>query len=279
MPIGTNRYGKGSVRVVKAEEADGRWNLKDITVHVRVEGDFSAAFAAGDNTGVLPTDTMRNTVYALAVEHLHRDTEHFALALADHFLSRNSQVDSVEVEIEDRVWVPIPMGEEDAPHAFRVAGPEWREATVIADRDGSQVYGGIENLNVLKTTGSAFKEFLRDEFTTLPDAEDRLLSTVITAHWLYQDGDIDFTASWEGIRRVLISEFAKHESLSVQHTLLAMGEAVLDHNDMVEEISISLPNIHHLPFDISRFPVDDHQGIFQPVDEPYGLIEGTVRRG
>lgn len=279
MPIGTNRYGKGSVRVVKAEESDGRWNLKDVTVHVRVEGDFTTAFSSGDNTGVLPTDTMRNTVYALAAEHLHRDSERFGLALAEHFLNRNPQIESVEVEIEDRVWAPIPLGGADSTHAFRVAGPEWREATVIADRDGSQVYGGLENLRILKTTGSAFKEFLRDDFTTLPDAEDRLLSTVITAHWLYGDGDIDYTAGWESIRSSLVTEFASHESLSVQHTLLAMGERVLDENEMVEEISISMPNIHHLPFDLSQFPVDDHQGIFQPVDEPYGLIEGTVRRG
>ena len=83
--MGANRYGKGEVRLVKVVRTPGRHELRDLTVHVALEGEFEAAHTVGDNTDLLATDTMRNTVYALAKDDLG-PIEAFARRLADHFV-------------------------------------------------------------------------------------------------------------------------------------------------------------------------------------------------
>jgi urate oxidase len=157
-------------------------------------------------------------------------------------------------------------------------GPDTRTATVQTDRSGAKVGAGIADLVILKTAHSAFAGFPRDEYTTLPDTQDRLLATSLTATWQYRDAELDFGASWHGVRQTLLETFAEHDSRSVQHTLYAMGQAVLDGNDEVSAIRLVMPNKHHLPFDLSRLGLENHNEIFVATEEPYGLIEATLTR-
>jgi len=275
--LAENAYGKQAIRLVTVRRHPDRHELKDVTVAVRFEGDFLAAYTDGDNQGVLPTDTMKNTVYALAAEHPFDDIEDFGLALSDHFLSRNPRVTRVGIELTEHLWEPIPVEGAAHPHAFRQAGSERRTAEVTRDRQGIRVLAGIEDLVVMKTAKSAFEGFPRDSYTTLKETSDRILATAVRATWSYSRPDIAFGALWHDVRRVLLETFAEHDSRSVQQTLYAMGEAVVESLD-VEEIHLIMPNRHHLPVDLTPFKLENRNEIFVAPTEPFGLIEGTVRR-
>jgi urate oxidase len=278
MPVtlSDNSYGKQAVRLVTVRRrADGD-RLQDVTVAICFEGDFTAAYTEGDNAGVFPTDTMKNTVYALAAEHPFDDVEDFGLALTDHFLQASTKLDRVHVDLTEHLWEPILPG--GAAHAFRRAGSETRTAQVTRDRNGSRVLAGLEDLVVMKTAKSAFEGFPRDRFTTLKETADRLFATSVRATWRYSRPAVAYGALWRDVRRKLLETFAEHDSRSVQHTLHAMGEAVLESFD-VEEIHLAMPNRHHIPVDLTPFGLENRNEIFVATAEPYGLIEGTLRRG
>ena len=137
---------------------------------------------------------------------------------------------------------------------------------------------GVRELVILKSSRSEFRDFLRDELTTLPDASDRLLATALTANWHYGAADIDFNVAWRAVRSTMLETFAEHDSRSVQHTLYAMARAVLDSVEFITAVHLVMPNKHHLPVDLQRLGLQNRNEIFVPTDEPYGLIEATVTR-
>jgi len=265
-------YGKSRVRLVQLTRRNDRHELCDLTIAIRFQGDYDESYTAGDNSAVLPTDTMKNTVYALAAEHPFDDIEDFGLALTDHFIQTYPQVASARVEMAEHLWERID------PHAFRRAGTERRTAVVTRCAETVRVVAGLEDLVVMKTAKSAFEGFPRDRWTTLKETADRLLATAVRATWRYSRPYVPFGRLWNEVRRVLLETFADHDSLSVQHTLYAMGEAVLQTVD-VEEIRIAMPNKHHIPVDLTLFGLENRNEIFVATPEPYGLIEATLRRG
>jgi urate oxidase len=272
-------YGKSEVRLVKVSRRPDGHDLHDITVDVALEGDFDAAYTRGDNAGLLATDTMRNTVYALAKEYPIDEIERFGRQLVDHFLAAGPGVTSARVHIVEHPWARLELSGRPHEHAFERGSGGNRVATVVGDGGEPRIEAGIDDLLVLKTTGSGWEGFLRDRYTSLPETSDRILATMITARWSYRGADVEFGAAWRGVRGTILEAFCDHYSPSVQFTLHHMGEAVLDARPEVERISFSLPNKHHLLYDLKRFGIDNDNEIFQPTDEPYGLIEGTVQRG
>lgn len=276
--VSENNYGKQAVRLVTVRRGPEVHELKDVTVGIRLEGDFATAYTRGDNSGVLPTDTMKNTVYALAAQHPFEDIEDFGLALTDYFLQASAGATRADVELTEHLWERIEGTDQPHPHAFRRAGSEKRTAVVTRDRNSIRVLAGLEDLVVMKTAKSAFEGFPRDRYTTLKEASDRLLATAVRATWRYSRPWVPFGQQWREVRRILLATFADHDSLSVQHTLYAMGEAVLETLD-VEEIHLSMPNKHHIPVDLTSFGLENRNEIFVATAEPYGLIEATVRRG
>jgi urate oxidase len=281
--MGENSYGKSQVRLVRVVRRPDRHELTDLTVDVALEGDFAAAHVAGDNTGLLATDTMRNTVYALAQGHDDvADLERFGLRLVEHFVASGPRVTGARVRLVAHPWARLATaaGAPD-PHAFQ-AGSGGRRVAVVAGGAGApvSVEAGIEGLVLLKTTGSGWEGYHHDELTSLPETDDRMMATEVTARWTYREplAAIDCTVSWEAVRSVILTSFGDHYSPSVQFTLHRMGDAVLAARDEVQRISFSLPNRHHLLFDLERFGLENDNEIFQPTTEPYGLIEGTVER-
>jgi urate oxidase len=272
--LGANNYGKAEVRLVKVTRAPGRHELRDLTVDVALEGEFEAAHLAGDNTGLLATDTMRNTVYALAKLDPIHSIESFGRALVERFVEAGPTVRRARVRIAEHPWARL--GEHE--HAFQRGSGGARVATVTGDGSELDVQAGIDDLLVLKTTGSGWEGYLHEEYTTLPETNDRILATVVTASWDYRHDDIDFNAVWQGARAAILNAFGDHYSPSVQFTLYRMGEAVLEAHPEIERIRFSLPNRHHLLFDLSRFGLENDHEIFHATTEPYGLIEGTVER-
>jgi urate oxidase len=271
-------YGKSEIRLVKVSRRAGGHDLRDLTVDVGLEGDFDAAYTAGDNTGVLATDTMRNTVYALAKQYPIDPIESFGRRLIEHFLAEGPGVTRVRVHIVEHPWARLDVGGRPHEHAFERGSGGNRVATVFGDGGEPQIEAGIDDLLVLKTTGSGWEGFRRDRYTSLPETSDRILATIITAQWSYGGGDVEFGAAWRGVRRTILEAFGDHYSPSVQFTLHHMGKAVLDALPEVQRISFSLPNKHHLLYDLGRFGLENENEVFEATNEPYGLIEGMVER-
>jgi urate oxidase len=276
--LGQNSYGKSGVRLVKVKRGARRHDLWDLDVAVALEGDFEAAYVEGDNAGLLATDTMRNTVYALARDHLTGSIEEFGLALVDHFLEAGPTVEQAEITITQFPWNRIEVDGRGHDHSF-VRGIGERTAKVTGAEGDRSVKAGLDNLLVMKTTQSGWKGFLKERFTTLPDTDDRILATIATAEWSYgKAADLDFDGIWGGVRDRILATFTDHYSPSVQNTLYRIGKAVVEAFPEVEKIRLSFPNKHHIPYDLSRFGMENGNEIFWATDEPYGLIEGTIER-
>jgi urate oxidase len=269
--LGENRWGKSGIRVSKLHRGADQDDFSDLEVQVLLQGEVAPAHLAGDNSAVLPTDTMRNTVYALAQEHLGHDLESFAASLCDRFLAKD-HISAATVTLLERRWQRV------TPHGFTGGGSERRLARVAAGEGETGTWAGIEGLVVLKTTGSAFSGFPKDEYTALPETEDRILATSVSATWSYGTVPADTTATWERARAVLVDHFFEDWSASVQHQGWLMGRAVLDAIPEIARVDLHLPNQHHLPFDLGRFGLENEGIIFQPVTEPYGDIGLTVIR-
>jgi urate oxidase len=234
-----------------------------------LEGDFEAVHTAGDNTGLVATDTMRNVVYALAADRPLDSLPAFGGALVEHFLN-HERVSGAKVRIREHPWARF------TPHAFQRGAGGTRVHEVRGGEGNHRHGGGVDDLLVLRTADSAFSGFDRDRFTTLPETDDRIVATVVTARWDYRDSPEE--AGWARVRDRLLEAFADHHSPSVQFTLNRMGEAVLEAHPEIDRIHLSLPNRHHLPFDVSGFGIEDRGEVFHATTEPFGLIEATVER-
>jgi urate oxidase len=276
--LGANRYGKAQIRLVRVVRRPGAHRLRDLTVAIALEGDFTAAHVDGDNELVVATDTMKNTAYAFAKEHLDGSLETYGRALADHFLDFE-QVDRASVSIREHGWTPINMPNGPAPDAFVRAGSATRIATVVADLGGTTIEAGVEDLVVMKTARSAFSGFPRDRYTTLRDADDRIMATKVTAIWRYGSPDLASDELHGAVQATLLEVFADHDSPSVQTSIWLMARAILERHEEVAEVRMALPNLHHWLVDLSPFGLDNDNEIFIATTEPHGLIEATVRRG
>ncbi|HEU4558838.1 MAG TPA: urate oxidase [Longimicrobium sp.] len=276
--LAANNYGKSRVRLFRVTRDGARHSVADLAVDVALEGAYQAVHLEGDNATVLPTDTMRNTVYALAKEHAVTPVEGFGRTLVRHFLGATEHADRARIRIAAHGWNRIDVDGAPHEHSFVRGSAERRMAYVSGTRQGERFEAGIEELEVLKTTRSAFEGYIRDRFTTLPETKDRIFATIVSARWTYASEPADFDAAFAAVRTALLTTFAGHDSKSVQQTLFAMGAAVIDAVPEVSEIRLSLPNRHHLLFDLSRFEMENANEVFVPTTEPYGLIEATVVR-
>ena len=285
--LAENHYGKSRVRLLKVAREREHHQLQDWNVGVYLTGDFENCFVSGDNTGLLATDTMKNTVYAVARTSPARTMEAFALELAHFLASRNPQITSVRITLDERVWVQIKTRGQFHPSSFLQRGPELHTTSIVLSQTPhtmapAEIVSGVKGLVLLKTSHSAFAGFKRDELTTLPETYDRLLGTEATITWVYTAPPPDFAAARTRIMDTLLTTFAEHDSLSVQQTLYAMAEAALAAEPLLRELSLTLPNRHNLPVDFSRFqaPFDYNNPnlIFVPTEEPQGHIHARVTR-
>jgi len=281
--LASNRYGKSRVRVMRVTRHESHHDLDEWTVQVLLTGDFETAHTLGDNSKILPTDTMKNTVYFVARQSKAESIEDYAKELIDFLLSRNPQVTGAEVVIESHLWKRLTVDGQPHPTAF-MHGSDERQTARVSRSQGEPfvIVSGLDGLHILKTAQSGFFGYIKDELTTLPETKDRLFGTVLRAEWPYTaraiEEGIDFNKVRRHLRETMLSTFAKHDSLSVQHTLFAMGEVALAHTDIIDEVYMLMPNKHNLLVDMSRFGRDNPNHVFVPTDDPHGTIEATVRR-
>ena len=276
----SHRYGKQRVRLTHLDRSSEPHRLAVVAVGISLEGDFAATYTEGDNRQVVATDSMKNTVYVLARERGVASIESFGALLARHFVESYAAVDAATIELEEEIWAPIRLGSGEAADAFERTASELGTATVTFAGGRVDVVSGFERLQVMKTARSGFVDFHRDRFATLPDVADRIFATSVKARWRLGSGteEVEPRALRSRVRDLLVESFARHDSLSVQQTLHAMGGAVLEAIPSIAEITLVLPNQHHNLVDLSRFGLDNPNRVFVGTDEPYGQIEATLTR-
>ncbi|HEX9359696.1 MAG TPA: urate oxidase [Streptosporangiaceae bacterium] len=297
--LGANRYGKAEVRVLRVARGAGPGGgdaIRDWNVSTSLSGDLAAAHLTGDNSAVLTTDTQKNTVYAFAQRLGPVPPEVLAMELAAHFTGTQPQITRARVAVEEFGWAPV--GE--SRHSFARTGELTRACRVVHDcGSGVSVVAGIEDLTVLNTTNSEFRGFPRDEYTTLEETRDRMLATQVSAWWRYRgpvssgprspgsgppgsgppasgSPGLDWDAAFEVAREALLSAFSETYSYSLQQTLYAIGERIIEAVPDVCEVRLALPNKHHYLVDLAPFGLPNDNEVYYPGDRPYGLIEGTV---
>jgi urate oxidase len=277
--LGENRYGKSRVRLSRITRRGDRHDFNEWSVRVLLHGDFDTSFTEADNSKLLPTDTMKNTVYSIARGSKAVTIEEFAMELGDYLLGNNPQVAKASVEVEERAWERIVIDGEPEATTFKLGGPELATVHAVREQNGTwAVTSGIDGLTILKTTKSEFTGYIQDKLTTLKPATDRIFGTRATAAWDYSAAAPDFADVRARIVAALLKVFADHHSMSVQHTLFDMGNAALDAAPEIARIQLTMPNLHHLLADLSPFGQDNPNHIFVPIDEPHGYIEATIER-
>ena len=281
-----NRYGKAENRVVRVYRDTDRHEIRDLNVSTSLTGDFDDAHITGDQAKVLPTDTQKNTSFAYAKEHGVTSPEDYAIALGTHFLEAAPPATGAQIKVEEYAWDRIEVDGAGHDHSFVRRGTETRTTVVTVEGRGDDqkvwVVSGFSDLTVLKSTGSEFKGFLKDRYTTLQETDDRIMATSLTARWRYdgtgRDRDLDWNAVYEDIKRILMAGFATTYSRALQETLYVMGKNALEAHPEVAEIKFSAPNKHHFLVDLEPFGLKNDGEVFIAADRPYGLIEAALSR-
>lgn len=278
MILAENRYGKQRVRVLKVFRSPGRHEVKELTVSCLLHGEFAAPHLGPDNSPVVPTDTVKNTIHVLAADALTEDNEAFAQVLAEHFLVKYSHVSGVEVDLSERVWQRMQIDGQPHAHSFVERGQGTPTVSLHRTRDTLLLSSGLTGLLVMKTTESGFAGYPQCDFTTLPETADRIMATSIDARWTYQLPAAAGPAANALVKEAILRVYATTWSPSVQRTLFQMGEAALLAVPELESVEMKLPNKHYLPLDLTRFGRENTGTLFLPTDEPHGQIEATIRR-
>ena len=280
--LSRSSYGKSGIRLTKVvRRPDGLHELFEIEAAITLEGDFSAAYTAGDNRQVIATDTIKNTVYVLAKEQAFASIEAFAALLAQHFVATYPQVAAVHVELSQTLWQRIATNAGPHPHAFTDGGTQRRLSEARLDRSTRTLalHGGVRGLRLLKTTASEWRDFHRDRYRTLPDTTDRILASQVDALWRFAEPPgANPDDVFAGITASLLGAFASTHSLGVQQTIMEMGKSALETCEAIDEIDFALPNLHRIPFNLAPFGLAFENDIYVATDEPYGLIRGTIKR-
>jgi len=278
MNLTYHRYGKAKVRVLKKLQRDSLHTIKELDVQVLLAGDFESSYSAGDNRLVVATDTMKNTVNVLALEKLEEQTERFALDLAQHFLEKYPHVTEVTIETRERVWQRLKADGKPSPTNLLAPQKYTLLCEVHATRGNTRLTSGVRDLVILKSAGSGFADFHRDEFTTLPETQDRILATRMASKWTYTVAPADYNQTNEDLLDAMLECFVTNDSPSVQKTMYDMGLAALNRCPEISDVNLVMPNLHCLLIDLKPFGRTNPNTLFVPTDAPHGLIEATIER-
>lgn len=281
-------YGKNYVKLLYLRRDGDIHYVKELEVSTELTLNNVKDYTHGDNSDIIATDSQKNTVYVMAKQHGVKSAERFALLLCEHFLRKYRHVTRAKVYIEEAPWKRMEIGGQQHVHAFLLSHEAKHVCEVEQYRDKRPtIWTALSGMKVMKTTQSAFKNFVSDEFRTLPDADDRLFCTIVQCKWWYNTSAVNFERAWEGVKSIILEIFAGppdrgEYSPSVQNTLYLTAQKVLEKMPEVEKVYINLPNVHYFGVDYSRFPKIDFSrnddNVYMPTDKPSGNINATIAR-
>jgi urate oxidase len=271
-------YGKDGIRLVKVVRDGDRHAVHDLTIRIWLEGDFSAAYLEGDNSTSLPTDTMRSTAYIVAQDTSLGDIERYAEAVLSRILDVVPACTTASASVVEHAWTRLAPDGQQHPHAFR-GGAGVGTATVSLTRgQAPRVTSGIDELLLLNTTASEYQGFLTDEYTVLKPTDDRIMATSVASSWTWNSTPASYSDARSRVQAAYEKVFALNYSRAVQQTLVQMAEAALAEVPEIGQVSLTLPNRHHITVDFTPFGRVNDNEIFVVLDRPFGLIKGTVGR-
>jgi urate oxidase len=279
MPLISNKYGKGRVRVMRIHRDGERQEVSQLNIKAMLDGDFSRTYTHADNSNTISTDTIKNVVNVVARENTGLCSEEFCQVLARKYLDTYPQVASVAITAHETKWSRLTIGGKPHPHSFVLDGNGEPTVDVSMTRTGSSLSSGIDGFTFMKSTQSGWANYLKDRYTTIPETTDRMCATSMVASWNWSAKPASYPATNKKILDTLLEVFSTTYSSSVQDSLYRMGEAVLATVAEISEISMACPNIHFIPMNLSAFGLDNNNQVFLPTDEPHGQIECTVGRG
>ncbi|KAL0742762.1 hypothetical protein Bca4012_084275 [Brassica carinata] len=237
------RHGKARVRVgrVWRQGLDGSHHFVEWNVSISLLSHCLSSYHRDDNSDIVATDTMKNTVYVKAKECEDRlSVEEFAILLGNHFCSFYPQVYTAVVNITEKPWERVCVDGKPHLHGFKLGSENHTVDATIQKSGALTLTSGVAGLALLKTTQSGFEKFVRDKYTILPDTRERMLATEVNASWRYSyesvasipKKELYFNEKFMEVKKVLMDTFFGPPetgvySPSVQRTLYLMGSAVL----------------------------------------------------
>ena len=278
MALVAHRHGKARVRVARVRRDGERHEIRELTLEVMVESDVAGAFTAGDNTGVVATDSIKNLCQIVAAEHPAAAAEAYAAALATRLLDRYPQIGRVGITALETRWTRATVAGQPHPHTFTLDGNGQGLAEVDATRERRHLTSGVRGYTLMKTTQSGWTGYVQDDVTTLPETTDRIMATAVDARWRWSAEPADPERANAAILGAMLDAFATGYSRGVQESMFRMAEAALAAEPGIDRVSLACPNKHYLPLDLSRFGQEAAGTVFTPTDEPHGQIECTVGR-
>ncbi|KAH7241025.1 uncharacterized protein BKA55DRAFT_518314 [Fusarium redolens] len=292
--VSAARYGKDNVRVCKVDRdaSTGVQTVTEMTVCCLLEGEIETSYTKADNSVVVATDSIKNTIYITAKQNPVNPPELFASILGSHFIEKYSHIHVANVNVKTVRWQRLEVDGKPHPHSFFKDGEETRNVEVrVSRQEGIQIKSSLVGLTVLKSTGSAFHGFVRDEYTTLPETWDRIFSTDVDATWKWKKFDSlnavkafapKFDSAREAARNTTLKIFAEDDSASVQATMYKMSTQILELVPEIATVTYALPNKHYFEIDLSWHKGLKNTGkdaeVYAPQSGPNGLIKCEVSR-
>lgn len=278
-------YGKNTVKVLVIRREGSQHYVTELKADVELTLKSRKDYLTGDNSDIIPTDTIKNTIHALAKLKGVKTIEQFSLDICLHFLTSFNHVLKVKVHTEEAPWRRLEKNGIEHVHAFIYSPESCRFCDAEQNLNGIPVvHSGVKDMTVLKTTKSGFEGFHKDRFTTLQETKDRCFCTSVYARWRYNRlQDVDFNAAWKCVKEAIIEKFAGpyncgEFSPSVQKTLYDTQVLVLDRVPEIDEIEMVMPNKHYITIDMTKMGLTNRDEVLLPLDNPSGNITGTVRR-
>lgn len=291
--LSSARYGKDNVRVFKRDKlADGTEEVTELTVCCLLEGEIEESYTKADNKPVVATDSIKNTIFIKAKEYPINPIEQWAAMLGQHFLDTYPHISVANVDIVKHKWSRMIVDGKPHPHSFHRDGDDKRTVAARVTRSGIEISSSLRDLLVLKSTGSMFYGYVQDEFTTLKETWDRILSTSVDATWTWKtfssvadvkDKVAVFDKAYQAALDITFKTFAEENSPSVQNTMYLMCEKILEAAPETAAVSYSLPNKHYFEIDLAWHKDIKNTGkdaeVYAPQSGPNGLIKCEVTRG
>ena len=272
--IGGSSHGESHLRMLRIVRRGDRHDPRDLTVSLRFEGDFGAAFREGHAEGLVPSEPLKRLVHTAARKHASGEIETFGLVLSRQILETLPRITRVRIEIAEQPWARMDAGGKAQGQAFLASGPEQRTATITSNGEQTAVVSGIDQLVVMRTSG--FVPPRGDD-----DVRDWLQPLVVgslSARWTYSTGDVTFGPYRQAIRAAILDTFALHASRSIHYTLYAIADVVLAAHVEIADITLTMLDRPYRPADMFRADVENPDELFVAMEQSCGVVEVTVER-
>jgi urate oxidase len=254
-----------------------RHDPRDLTIAVRFEGAFEAAFTEGSGAGVVPGEAIKNLVHRAARQHGAREIEELGLTIAAQLLERHPRISRVRIDVAESPWLRLEAGGRAQAQTFLAGSDEQRQAYITSNGPHTSVAAGLSGLTLLRSAGFAPKNARHDAET--PEGVQPILIGTLSARWTYTRGDVTFGVYRQGVRNAVLETFAWHDSQSVQHALHAVAAVILTTYEEVADVTLAFHEKPYRPADLFAAGTENFDELFVAVEEPLGIVEVTVERG